>query len=381
MRFRTMFIAGAVLAMAPAAGVADLARPTPWLGGATQNSVYVSLEATNTTGATVDFGLTSSYGSTASTESTQAAGSNYVHNIKLTGLLPNTEYHYRVAQGSSLSGDYTFYTAPAPGTAAHWGFAADCRTNTADHNAMVSLIASHDPRMMLYGGDLCASASYSSWNSEWFVSNQAALNATSPWVNSPGNHEGWNDLTKAFTQSEMGDPDYFSFNYGDAHVLVLNTQLSHGSGSAQWNFAAADLAASNAAWKVVAFHISAYVSGSSHGEDADMVAMSQQVFVPNGVDLVLTGHSHFYQHNLVDGIHHMVIGSFGAPLAAPSYASYTILSEQTYCFGIIDTTPNVLTLTTYRTNGSIIETITIPEPATLAVLALGALTLLRRKRK
>ncbi len=366
---------------AAAAALADAGRPTPWVAGVTQSSVYVELEATNTTAAKVDYGLTNSYGSTASTESTQAVGSNYVHNIRLTGMAPNTQYHYRVTQGSSVSGDYRFYTAPAPGTAAHWAFAADCRTNTADHNSMAALIASYDPRMVLYGGDLCASASYSSWNSEWFVPNQEAQNATAPWVNAVGNHEGWNDLTKAFTQTATGDPDYFSFEYGDAHVLVLNTEISRGLGSAQWNFAAADLATSTAAWKIVAFHKSAYVSGSSHGEDPDMVAMSEQIFVPNGVDLVLTGHSHFYQHNFVDGIHHMILGSFGAPLATPSSAAYTIYSEQTYCFAIIDTTTSLLTLTTYRTDGSVIETIQIPEPASLSLLALGSLALTRRRKK
>ena len=81
---------------------------------------------------------------------------------------------------------------------------------------------------------------------------------------------------------------------------------------------------STAAWKIVAFHKSAYVAGG-HGEDANMVAMSQQIFEPNDVAMTLTGHSHFYQHTLVNDIHHMVIGSFGAPLYDPGSAGYTVM--------------------------------------------------------
>ena len=371
MRSRVILIAGLIVALAPPAALAEMARATPWLCGVTQNTVYVGLEATNTTAATVKYGLTNAYGSTASTQNTQAVGSNYVHNVNLTGLLPNTQYHYQVVQGSSVSGDYTFYTAPVAGTTARWGFAADSRTQTTIHNNMAALIAGQNPRMMVYGGDLC-----DAW-SEWFVPNQESLNATVPWVNAPGNHEGWNATTRAYTQSAGGDPDYFSFDYGDSHIVVLNTEISYSSGSPQWNFAAADLATSTAAWKVVAFHKPAYSTSRS---DAGMQAMTAQIFEPNGVDLVLTGHDHYYQHNLVNGIHHMVIGSFGAPLYGVGTAPYTVYSESTYCFGIIETTPNVLTLTTYRTNGSVIEVIQVPEPAGLSLLVLGGLALIRRRR-
>ena len=256
------------------AALADAVKSTPWLAGVTENSVYVSLEVDSTNVAVVDFGQTIGYGSQASTESTQVtdAGSGYyVHNIKLAGLQPNTQYHYKVTHGSFESSDYIFWTAPQAGTASRWGFAADSRTNITDHNTMAGMIASHDPRMMVYGGDLCDDPTWASWDTEWFVANQNSLNATTPFVNAAGNHEDWASLTQAYTQSPDGDGEggngYFSFDYGDAHILVLNNELSYAEGEAQWNFAAADLAASTSQWKVVAFHKSAYAAGG-HGEDA-----------------------------------------------------------------------------------------------------------------
>lgn len=365
------------LLVAPAFG--DMIKATPWLAGVTPNSVYTSLEANTTAAATVQYGLTTTYNMSATTANTESTGSaTYVHNVPLTGLLPNTQYHYRVSQGASVSPDYTFWTAPAAGTPAHWGFAADSRSDITGHNNVAGQIATHNPRMMVYGGDLPSGGTYSAWNSEWFVPNQNSLNATSPFVNSPGNHEGWNSLTKAFTQSAAGDPDYFSFDYGDSHILVLNYMVSYTVGSPQWNFAAADLAASNAKFKIVVDHSPAYCSGG-HGNDAGMIAMTTQIFEPNGVDLVLGGHSHFYQHNLVNGIHHVVIGSFGAPLAAPTTGPNTVYTEATFCYGIIDTTPDTLTLRTYRGDGTALETIVVPEPSAISLLAFGALALMRRR--
>jgi len=385
-RLGTLFLLGCFLpAFVCSEAFGDAVKSTPWLCGVTTNSVYACLEANNTTAATVNYGLTTAHGMSATTTSSGGStqltsGSNYVHNIPLTGLQPNTQYHYKVTQGASVSADYTFWTAPLPGTPAHWGFAADCRTNTGTHNTIAAKIATYNPRMMVYGGDLCYSNTYSYWNDEWFVANQNALNAVSPFVNSTGNHEGWNNMTKAFTQSAGGDPDYFSFDYGDSHILVLNYMVSDAVNSAQWNFAKADLQASNAKFKIVVDHSPAYCVGG-HGEDSEMKAMTTQIFEPYGVDLVLTGHSHFYQHNLVNGIHHMVIGSFGAPLATPGTGSYTVYSEKTESFGIIDTTAYTLTLRTYRDDGTLIETIVIPEPATMALLAFGALAIIRRRGK
>jgi hypothetical protein len=261
---------------------------------------------------------------------------------------------------------------------------------------MAGLIASHKPRMMVYGGDPCGGPQWNSWNTEWFVANQNALNATTPFVNAVGNHEKWETLTKAYTQSPNGDGEngqgYFSFDYGDAHILVLNNEVDYSQGSDQWNFAAADLAASNRQWKIVAFHRSAYVAGSdTHGENAGMIAMTTQVFEPNGVDMTLSGHSHLYQHNLINGIHHMVLGTFGVkPLRPGGEADYTVTTETTRNFGIIETTANTLTLTSYREDGSVIEVIQIAKPVTpifvaglaiLALLVIGSLVLLKRRYK
>jgi hypothetical protein len=99
--------------------------------------------------------------------------------------------------------------------------------------------------------------------------------------------------------------------------------VSYSVGSAQYNWVESDLKSTTKPWKVVFCHNPPYCSGG-HGEDPVMIQMAQNLFVPNHVNLVLSGHSHFYQHNRVDGIDYVIIGAAGSGLYAPTYASYTI---------------------------------------------------------
>ena len=244
----------------------------PYLAAVTANSVYVLVECDSTSTVTVQYGLTASYGSTATTETTEASSATpatYVHNVKLTGLQANTTYHYRAYQvAGTYSADSTFTTACNPGTSFRFAWAADCRSNATIWNTTSGIIDSYNPRFLLFGGDTCASSSVASFKSEFFVANTKALLAHCPFVNAVGNHETFGTATKAYTQapaSSSGRQDYYSFDYGDMHVICLNTIDSSGVpwtvGSAQYNWVQSDLQSTNKTWKIVMTHWGAYSGG------------------------------------------------------------------------------------------------------------------------
>jgi predicted phosphodiesterase len=133
-------------------------------------------------------------------------------------------------------------------------------------------------------------------------------------------------------------------------VLVLNTTIDIRPGSPQYEFAKADLAAAETSWKIVAAHSHAYCAGG-HGEDTGMIRMTKEIFEPNNVSMVLSGHSHFYEHNLVNGIHHLIIGSVGAPLYTPEKASYTLVAVKDYNWAVLDVKYSLLKLTVYNAKG------------------------------
>ena len=88
-----------------------------------------------------------------------------------------------------------------------------------------------------------------------------------------------------------------------------------------------------------------------------MKKLSENVFVPNHVNVVFNGHSHFFQHNLVNGIHHMIIGSAGAPLYDIKTAPYVIKSAKDYNYGIIDVTSSSFNLMVYNNRGMPLDTL------------------------
>lgn len=333
----------------------------PILQAVTANSVYVLVECTSLDTAFVQYGLSPSLGFAAKTESIEQTTNNtYVHNIKLNGLNGSSLYYYKVMHQSSQTVQYTFNTSVSPGTTFRFIWMADCRTDTVTHNQIASLIKDvPGSRFSLYGGDFCVSPAYADWIKEFFTENEKEVIVKLPFFNAPGNHEGWDTNAWAFTQSPLspsGTQAYYSFDYGDMHVLVINNQVSYSPGSPQYIFAATDLASSNKKWKIVASHNPAYCSGG-HGEDSVMIAMAQNIFVPNHVDLLISGHSHFYQHNFVSPIHYMVIGSAGAPLYNPTTASYTVKSVKDYCWGIFDVTPTSFYLRVFNNNNSLLDSL------------------------
>jgi acid phosphatase type 7 len=359
---------------------------TPYLQAVTTNSIYVLVETTSADAVTVEYGLTPSYGSKASTESVeQTTERTFVHNVKLSGLAANTVYHYRAVLAGNASQDASFRTAPNPGTSFRFAWLADVRSTKyasfwnisipgtnhffawfanhgwglETHDAIAKRIAEAKPVMSLYGGDLCYNSSYQAFKDEFFRPNERALIANVPFFNTPGNHEKWSQNTKAFTQapaSPSGTQEYYSFDYGDMHVLVLNNEVDYNEGSPQYLYAQNDLASTSKPWKVVIYHRPAYCAGG-HGEDIQMKTMSEKVFEPNHVDVIINGHSHFFQHNLVHGIHHMVLGSAGAPLYALGTASYVVTAAHDYSYGIIDVTPSSFTMTVYNDKGKVLDTL------------------------
>ncbi|MGE5549673.1 MAG: DNRLRE domain-containing protein [Bacteroidota bacterium] len=335
----------------------------PYLQAVTTNSVYVLVECGTTGTVTVQYGPTTSYTMSATTESTAATTASpvtYIHRVKLTGLQPNQTYHYKASQGgSSPYPDSTFKTLVNPGTGFRFAYVADQRSGTAIHDSISTRILNANPLFSLYGGDLCVSSAYADYKNEFFRANELNLSAKVPFFNSPGNHEAWTQNTKAFTWGPGSTQDYYSFDSGDVHFLNLNTQVDCAVGSAQYNFARNDLASTTKPWKIVNFHKGAYCSGG-HGETAQMKTLSQNVFEPNGVDLVLNGHTHFYQHNLVSGIHHLVLGGGGAGLETVVGSDpYVRKTVKDYNYAIIDMTPTTCNVTVYNDHGTVLDTLSL----------------------
>jgi acid phosphatase type 7 len=87
----------------------------------------------------------------------------------------------------------------------------------------------------------------------------------------------------------------YSFDYGDAHLLCLDSnRYVDPNDSALQAWIARDLSTTDAIWKFVVFHHPPFNVGNEHYEVQHMRALSP-LFEAHGVDIVLSGHEHNYQ--------------------------------------------------------------------------------------
>jgi hypothetical protein len=111
--------------------------------------------------------------------------------------------------------------------------------------------------------------------------------------------------------SPSGTEQYYSIDYGNVHVVSLDTQLTARDDTTreamrQWLIA--DLSANSLDWTVVIFHHPPYTKGANHDSDDtkdhiidrpewDIRNDFTPVFEDYGVDVVYSGHSHSYERS------------------------------------------------------------------------------------
>lgn len=332
----------------------------PYLQAASQNSIYILAECDSKEPAVAEYGVTEAYGLSVTAEDIDTNSvSRYVHKIKVTGLAPGTTYHYRVLQGQTASGGRTFKTAPEKDAIFSFSYMADCQERTDIHGKIAALMLEKKPDFSIYGGDICSSGGYTSFKDEFFIRPELELISRVPFFLSPGNHEGWSENTKAFTRppdSASGTNEYYSFDWGAAHFLVLNTEVDFKNGSKQYKFAIEDLAASGKKWKIAVFHKPAYAQGGDwFGEPNPTRALADNVLSPGGVQLVLSGHMHYYQHNVSKGTHYLVVSPAGGYKEKPVKDSYTVNQDEGYHFAVVDVDASSLRVLIYNEAGERVD--------------------------
>ena len=124
-----------------------------------------------------------------------------------------------------------------------------------------------------------------------------------------GNHEnsaktGFNQYKKSFGLTSKA---YYSFDHGNVHFIIMNTQTPYIAGSSQFNFIKNDLAKvankANSNWIIVVMHEPFYTSPTSCIIKScqgigDLRDTYHPLFDKYEVDLVLGAHLHNYQRTV-----------------------------------------------------------------------------------
>ena len=121
-----------------------------------------------------------------------------------------------------------------------------------------------------------------------------------------GNHDDPNQ--RFYKPFNMNGERYYSFKpRGGIRFFALDSNYVD---QKQLEWLEKELAASGSDWKVAFFHHPPYSSGDRHGSNVEIRQRLEPLFVKHGVNVVFTGHEHFYERlKPQQGIYYFIAGS------------------------------------------------------------------------
>ena len=321
-----------------APGVVNILRG-PYLQEGTPTSVIIKWRTATPTETVVDYGT--ALGSLSQNFSDLTPKTE--HTVKLSGLAANTVYYYQISNATAVlvpeATDVYFKTHPIIGTVQPYTFWALGDPGTANSNQMAvrdayyNYIGNNVTDGMLFLGDNAYNSGYDNeYQAAFFDIYDQHLKRSIAW-STLGNHDGYQadsatqtgpyyDIFDFPTNAESGGvasgtEAYYSFDYGNIHFIVLESYETNRSvGGAMYNWAQNDIQNTTQQWIVAMWHHPPYTKGSHDSDTESNLIDMRQNFLPmleaNGVDLVLSGHSHSYERSYFLNGHIGTSGTFNS---------------------------------------------------------------------
>ena len=300
-----------------------------------------------------------------------AASEDYRFTVTLTGLKPGTQYVYRVGRDEAWSKPLFFSTSGDPDDFTFL-YLGDVQEGYAQWGSMIGEVYEENPEIMfaLLGGDLTDNGSnLVEW--EEFLDAATSVFSRIPVMPAKGNHDK-ELFVEFFALPDNGPPgisgSFYSFDYGEAHFVVLDTGNVITEGVKQW--LREDLQSTNKKWKFAVFHHPAYQDFDDSKTVDDAI---REHWVPileqYQVDMVFVGHQHVYMRthpifrgevaNDSNGIVYVMGNSGSKEYALGQGFPYIACEETGSNYQLIAIEGDVLTLTSRKADGELIETYAI----------------------
>jgi predicted phosphodiesterase len=320
-----------------------------------------------------------------------------LHRLRFEGLQPDSLYSYQVVTAGAVSFVSSFRTAPPRGGRvvrfAGVGDSGGVTSAPTEVGPLDDLLTAESPEpqqplvvramvgerplpeFVIHTGDVVyPNGDYTEYR-EGYFDPFLPLIAQVPVFAVIGNHDvktqnaqPWLDTFVTPANNPERSPRYYSFDWGDVHVVALDVQSTqYSQGTPQWQFLKDDLASSPATWKIVTFHRPPF-SDSRQGDEPTLISNLVPVFEQERVDLVLTGHDHNYQRfKPMNGVTYVVTGGGGYQNLYDIHPSPRLAyGNKTFHFvrGTADRTR--LTLEAIDEKGILLDTVTLTKEPTAA---------------
>ena len=253
-----------------------------------------------------------------------------------------------------------------------WG---DSRTDTVAHEKVINAMLGEKAAFAVNVGDVVGTGAREEWGVEHFTPIRKLARSMPTYI-AIGNHEYFSMDDKGHVpwyDKYVDQPDngyWYSFDYGDGHFIVLDTNKAIPAdiapGSEQYRWLVKDLegpASRKAAWRFVFMHHPLWTKGWS-GEYYDGEPLLRErlrpLFEKHGVHMVFQGHTHDYEFGRLPkerGVAYVIAGGGGSPLDDTIYKEWAHIDrvEFKYQYCAVEVSGKKLRFRAVDTNGKVFD--------------------------
>lgn len=261
----------------------------------------------------------------------------YTNAAQLTGLTAGTDYEFRVGDGATWSEPQSFRTRAAAQDTTSFVVMGDTqmtgnpdseedKASIAVLEKLGAIVKDKPVDFGLQTGDYVDNGSnYAMWTEM-----QNAFSAAFPGVSffhTLGNHEYYGDASGHISADLLQLPgkDYYSVEYGDVYVAVINNSADL-SAACEW--LKQDAAQSTCMWKILSIHQPPYYTNAKNGGSEKFHELIPAAAEAAGIDAVFSGHDHSYARIMArdgaavteNGVTYFICGDLGEKSRDQNYA-------------------------------------------------------------
>jgi hypothetical protein len=243
------------------------------------------------------------------------AGTGVDHVARLTRLTPGRHYTYTVRTDGGVLAEGRFRAAPARAARFTFAVVGDFGSGTQNETAVASLIESWHPDFVLTVGDNAYPLGSAGLLDRDIFGPYAAIMRESAWFPALGNHDVKENDGKPELEAfhSLGNERWYRFTWGNAAVVVLDSNVSVAPGSPQLRFARRSLGLSSC-FRFAAWHHPPWEPAGrslSPGLRRNIVPLVEK----DGTQVVFEGHLHAYARSRPHhGVLYVAVGTGGADL-------------------------------------------------------------------
>ncbi|MGD0152514.1 MAG: fibronectin type III domain-containing protein [Thermacetogeniaceae bacterium] len=304
---------------------------------------------------------------------------SYHFEATVQGLTPGTGYVYRVGREAAWSQPASFTTASG-GSNFSFLYMGDVQEGYQQWGELLNVASKEKPgpKFALLGGDLVDDSTSDQW--QQFFAAATPTFSRIPLMPAAGNHDDGTLFWNSFAVPQNGPDGYkefYSFDYGNCHIAVLDSNFMGAPGSDSYNKVSAwllsDLNGSSKTWKFIVLHYPPY-QVYPDGHVANLQANWAPIFEQCGVDAVFDGHQQVYARTSPmrdgqiqsdgNGIVY-IMGNAGTKYlpVGPDYSYLVKELADVSNYEVVNIDGNTFTMTAKDANGQVIDSYTFTKQA------------------